>query len=192
MWSEWLEYDPSSPTGLRNRVTRYGGKDGKSPVAVAGEVSGCIGPDGYCTGSLNNVPFSAHRVVYEMHNGPIPEQAEIDHIDGNRSNNNILNLRLVACVANQRNKKMPSTNTSGVVGVRLFEKTVRSKTYSYWRAFWNDSETGRWTCEDFPIHKLGDKAFDLAVERRCRAIEEMNSRGAGYTERHGQLQGGRE
>ena len=37
----------------------------------------------------------AHIVCWETHNGPVPDGLEIDHIDGNKSNNNITNLRLV-------------------------------------------------------------------------------------------------
>lgn len=36
-----------------------------------------------------------HRVVYETHVGKIKHGLEIDHIDGNKTNNNIENLRLV-------------------------------------------------------------------------------------------------
>jgi hypothetical protein len=36
-----------------------------------------------------------HRVVWVCHNGPIPDGQEIDHIDMDKSNNNINNLRLV-------------------------------------------------------------------------------------------------
>lgn len=45
-----------------------------------------------------------HRVVWEMHNGQIPDGFEIDHIDRNRSNNKIENLRLATPQQNQRNK----------------------------------------------------------------------------------------
>ena len=36
-----------------------------------------------------------HRVVYETHVGKIPKGFEIDHIDGNKHNNDITNLRVV-------------------------------------------------------------------------------------------------
>ena len=37
-----------------------------------------------------------HNVVWETHNGPVPEGLEIDHIDMDKSNNRITNLRLLS------------------------------------------------------------------------------------------------
>jgi len=37
----------------------------------------------------------AHVVCWITHNGPIPDRYEIDHIDGDKANNTINNLRLV-------------------------------------------------------------------------------------------------
>lgn len=39
--------------------------------------------------------FYVHRVVWEAYNGIIPKNYEIDHIDNNKSNNSLDNLRLV-------------------------------------------------------------------------------------------------
>jgi hypothetical protein len=41
-----------------------------------------------------------HSVVWETHFGPVPEGLEIDHIDGDKSNNAIGNLRLVTHAQN--------------------------------------------------------------------------------------------
>lgn len=43
-----------------------------------------------------------HRIVWELHNGPVPEGLEIDHIDGNKQNNDISNLRAVSHSENLR------------------------------------------------------------------------------------------
>ena len=47
--------------------------------------------------------FSVHKLVYETFVDPIPENTLIDHIDGNRANNNISNLRLVSQSENMYN-----------------------------------------------------------------------------------------
>jgi hypothetical protein len=54
-----------------------------------------------------------HRVVYETHIGKIPEGCEIDHISGDKHNNNITNLRavtrsenMIAAFERRRNQKL--------------------------------------------------------------------------------------
>lgn len=50
---------------------------------------------GYIKVTVNGVQLYAHRIVREMHNGAIPDGMEIDHINHDRSDNRIENLRLV-------------------------------------------------------------------------------------------------
>jgi hypothetical protein len=47
--------------------------------------------------------FLTHRVVWLLHNGEIPEGLWVDHIDRDKLNNRIENLRLVSWAENQRN-----------------------------------------------------------------------------------------
>lgn len=49
--------------------------------------------------------YRTHRVVWEMFNGPIPEGMEIDHINHNRFDNRIENLRCVTHSENQQNQR---------------------------------------------------------------------------------------
>jgi hypothetical protein len=61
--------------------------------------------------------FLIHRLVWELFNGPIPEGLDIDHIDHDRQNNRIENLRAVTHAENQRNLSLPKHNRSGHIGV---------------------------------------------------------------------------
>lgn len=72
--------------------------------------------NGYRDGRIFDRAYRAHRVVWAIVYGETPSM-EIDHIDGDRANNRIENLRLVTGAENQRNKGLNKNNTSGVLGV---------------------------------------------------------------------------
>jgi len=58
-----------------------------------------------------------HRTVWSAMYGSIPEGREIDHINGDRADNRLENLRLVTRQENMRNAKKSNANTSGCTGV---------------------------------------------------------------------------
>jgi hypothetical protein len=60
--------------------------------------------------------FYAHRIIFAWVHGHWPAN-QIDHIDGNKLNNRIENLREVSNAGNARNQKRRSTNTSGHTGI---------------------------------------------------------------------------
>jgi hypothetical protein len=86
--------------------------------------------NGYCSGALFKVKAYAHRVVWKWVHGTEPDQ--IDHINGNRSDNRICNLRSVHKAENAKNTKLPKNNTSGHIGVS-FRKTEQK-----WEAYLGD------------------------------------------------------
>jgi hypothetical protein len=58
----------------------------------------------------------AHRVIWAIVYGEWPEQ--VDHINGNRADNRIANLRAATSASNSRNMARSRLNSSGVSGVR--------------------------------------------------------------------------
>lgn len=60
--------------------------------------------------------FYVHRIVWKMHYGVDPD-GQIDHIDGDGTNNAIVNLRVVNAVENHRNQRLRRSNKSGILGV---------------------------------------------------------------------------
>lgn len=70
-------------------------------------------------GSKNH--FLAHRVAWLYMNGAAPIN-HIDHINGNRTDNRILNLREADREINGKNVKLMSSNTSGLMGVTWHKK----------------------------------------------------------------------
>lgn len=66
-----------------------------------GDKAGNIESIGYYVTSINNKKYKLHRLIFLYHNGYIPEF--IDHIDNNRLNNKIKNLRKATRLQNNRN-----------------------------------------------------------------------------------------
>jgi len=72
--------------------------------------------------------YRAHRLAYYMHHGIDPLEKLVDHIDGDKSNNKINNLRLATFSQNGTNRvNLPSNNTSGVIGVSWDKKPKKWK-----------------------------------------------------------------
>jgi HNH endonuclease/AP2 domain len=79
--------------------------------------------NGYQEVKIHSKGYYAHRVIFMMIHGRWPEQ--IDHIDGDRSNNLLSNLREANNAQNNRNTKLRSTNTSGFKGVSFYKSANR-------------------------------------------------------------------
>ncbi|WP_198136981.1 HNH endonuclease signature motif containing protein [Nitrobacter hamburgensis] len=72
---------------------------------------------GYIICEIGGKHHAIHRLIWQLERGPIPEGFFVDHIDGNRSNNRLDNLRLVTMEGNAHNMAMTSRNKSGRIGV---------------------------------------------------------------------------
>ena len=83
---------------------------------IVGKTAGSVTEQGYSRLCINGVQIFAHRIIWLYKHGYLPEN-QIDHIDRNRLNNRLDNLREVTQVCNSRNSGNPKTNTSGVKGV---------------------------------------------------------------------------
>lgn len=82
-----------------------------------GDPSGHVNTLGYWRIGWKYNTYLVHRVIWELHNGPIPDGLDIDHKDRNPSNNRIDNLRLANKSQNNHNKAKQKNNTSGYKGV---------------------------------------------------------------------------
>ena len=70
---------------------------------------------GYRTGAIFDKKYYAHRVAWAIHYGMWPDSM-IDHINGERQDNCITNLRLATDSQNNFNSKLRSDNKSGLKG----------------------------------------------------------------------------
>lgn len=101
-----------------------------------GEKAGYLNTIGYWVIMIDGKAHLEHRLIYLMHHGTLPRL--IDHVDRNRSNNRIENLRPATKSQNQVNMNAPITNTSGIKCVRL------------------DPRRGKWYAE---VKRNGTKVF---------------------------------
>lgn len=118
---EWKKIDGfenfsvSSAGDVRNDVTNVVLKPGKMSIGYLRVNL----PKLRVTPSKNRSPnqMYVHRLV-ARHFIPNPENKRcVDHVDSNKSNNKIGNLRWATVSENAVNSRMPTTNTSGVKGV---------------------------------------------------------------------------
>jgi hypothetical protein len=72
---------------------------------------------GYLNVELFKKTWKAHRIVWIMHFGEIPEGMLIDHINGVGTDNRVSNLRLATRAENGRNAKKRRTSKSKYKGV---------------------------------------------------------------------------
>jgi hypothetical protein len=83
----------------------------------AGKPTGSVVPgSGYLSVRLDGHAYKAHVIGWILHTGT-PPCGDLDHVNGDRQDNRIVNLREVSRSENMRNTKMSALNTSGVVGV---------------------------------------------------------------------------
>lgn len=89
-------------------------------TCFAGRVAGSIGALGYLHLSVFDHKLYGHRVAWALACGDWPD-GEIDHINGDRSDNRFGNLRCVSHETNLRNMRLNPRSSSGCVGVYLHE-----------------------------------------------------------------------
>lgn len=83
----------------------------------AGDVAGATMANGYIVITIDGVKVLAHRLAWLVHYGEWPKQC-VDHINGDKKDNRIANLRDISHKANSRHQLRPSKNNSlGFLGV---------------------------------------------------------------------------
>jgi hypothetical protein len=146
---ELLDYDKKTGELIR-----------RSTKTVAGSVDKTTG---YRRIRVDGERDYAHRLAYLYKNGNIPDGV-IDHIDHNRDNNRLSNLRAIPKSHNNRNRLLLSNNTSGASGVY--------KAGNKWRAVIGENGKRR---------NIGN--FNTLEEARsARSLEEKR---LGYSTSHG-------
>lgn len=177
---ELLTYDPSSGEFLWiERAEKYFQSAGQHTAEhnckvwnakYAGKPAGYLDRSvGYKRLCILTHKIWAHRLAWWFIHNEMPK-GQIDHIDGNKTNNRQNNLRDVPASENRKNMPIPKNNTSGVVGVWRNEKNKK------WDAC--IGMNGR------TIHIGSFASFEEAVMARKDA-----ERDAGFHKNHGRIRG---
>lgn len=132
-------------------------KTRQSSRAMPGKVVGCLhAATGYLVVRVEYKLYKVHRLIFLWHHGHLP--AIVDHIDMDRLNNRIENLRTATKSQNMSNRLKQSNNTSGYKGV-YFQSQIK-----------------RWCAE---IHADGKKTFlgtfDSAEEAHAAYVKAAES-----------------
>lgn len=107
-----FRYDPGTGNLYRTFNARWGHSEDRLVTTRTAH--------GYIKVSFDRVAFVAHRVIWLMVYGTVPD--EIDHINGDTADNRLENLRPCTHAENSRNTRLRSDNTSGIKGVTLAKK----------------------------------------------------------------------
>lgn len=86
-------------------------------------LAGTVWQSQYICIQINKKIYKAHRLIFLMHYGWLPDQ--IDHIDGNGLNNKIENLRAASPLENSRNQKIRKDSGSKVKNVRWDKRKLK-------------------------------------------------------------------
>ena len=122
--AELIRYDEATgfmywkPRTLADFASSYSPEASLASFAAQreGQRALCAVSEGYQYGQINGKKIRANRAAYCLHYGRWPVGI-VDHIDRDRGNNRISNLRDSTHAENSRNRKVSTNNTSGVRGV---------------------------------------------------------------------------
>lgn len=166
--SEIVRYDPDTGKMFwKERPASYFGTHSSAFLWNAENVGKLIKAKvnnaGYQSIGVYSESILYHRAAWAIHYGVWPS-ADIDHINGQRSDNRICNLREASDSINQRNRVRSINNTSGYVGV-------------------SQNLSGTWSVNILKKHIGTFATFDEAVKAR----QEAQASTPGFTKRHGSL-----
>ncbi|MNJ59568.1 hypothetical protein D3C77_552610 [compost metagenome] len=133
----------------------------------AGTKAGKVNSNGYVLIQINGKHYRAHRLAWLATTGDWPAQ-HIDHINGDKLDNRIKNLRDVSSLENNRNMPLLASNKSGRVGVSWY--SARSEWVAHIKVDGRQKILGRF------------KSISLAIDAR-----ESAERDLGFHPNHGRL-----
>ena len=101
---------------------------GRPSLRSGRETALSFSPKGYARVNIYRKVYLAHRLIWFYVYGYFPEN-DIDHINKNKADNRIINLREVSRACNMRNTGNQQNNTSGIKGVYWRKREKKWFTY---------------------------------------------------------------
>jgi hypothetical protein len=93
----------------------------------------------------------------------------VDHVDGDESNNTVLNLRSCTASQNGGNSKIPKNNTTGFKGVYRESRSSRNPWFASLRIDGKQVHIGM-----YPTAIAAAKAYDLAAISKFGEFAKLN------------------
>ena len=120
--NELLRYEPSSGKLFWKKTTT-------NRVSVGDEAGSFSKSTGYIQIQVDNKPYTLHRIAILLTTGVYDKTVQVDHINHDRTDNRLENLRVVSSAENMRNLSLRNTNKTGITGV--FVSYTRKGTKRY-------------------------------------------------------------
>ena len=120
--NELFHYEPSSGKLFWKKTTAHRVK--------VGDEAGCVHKGtGYIQIRVDNKLYTLHRIAILLATGVYDKTVQVDHINHDRSDNRLENLRVVSRAENMRNKSRQNTNKTGITGVQIIYTRKGTKRY---------------------------------------------------------------
>jgi hypothetical protein len=148
------------------RLLRYEPETGEITLPDGWPAFRRVGKSGYLVGYLLGRQYPAHRVIWAMVHDEWPET--IDHINGDKTDNRLANLRSATALDQSRNRKLMASNKTGHSGIR-------------------EERSGRWRAQ---IGGGGETIYlgTFATKAEAIAARKGAERALGYHQNHGREQ----
>lgn len=181
-WVEYQQYSPKCNKShgdleitqelVRELFTYNGGdlfwRNDHTYRNKAGDIAGFLRNDGYRQIKIFSKPYLTHRLIFLYHHGYLPEY--LDHIDRDRSNNKIGNLREVTGSQNRMNSEPRMGNNGSEKSSKYTGVSWRKDTHR-WISYINGTKTriyiGAFIDEEDAALAYNEKAKELHGEYAC-------------------------
>jgi len=141
--NEIFTYDPE--TGVLER---------KVPSKFDNGIRSVSGKNCYVHVRVSDKVHQSHRVIWLMVYGHIPKGMAIDHINGDKGDNRLSNLRLSTWPENTRNQCLAKDSSTGFKGVNAVGSSFRARL---------NTPSGRKNLGCFPTAAAAARAYDKAA-----------------------------